>query len=157
MRIVHVQTCRYQLSLQVVEPGDTVVDATCGNGYDTLVLAQLVGASGVVHAFDVQPAAIASTQATFAHPAAMRGADSRGAAHYHCVSHEHICEHVEKGSASLVTFNLGYMPGADKAITTMADSTERAVLAALQVRHPCPRAHLHSICGDASAKQVLER
>ena len=28
---------------QVVQPGDTVVDATLGNGHDTLMLCELVG------------------------------------------------------------------------------------------------------------------
>ena len=39
---------------QFVAPGDTVVDATCGNGYDTLYLASLVGPQGQVYAFDIQ-------------------------------------------------------------------------------------------------------
>ena len=37
-----------------VRPGDTVVDATCGNGHDTKWLAQAVGPSGRVFAFDIQ-------------------------------------------------------------------------------------------------------
>ena len=39
---------------QFVQPGDTVVDATCGNGGDTLWLARAVGPSGRVLAFDIQ-------------------------------------------------------------------------------------------------------
>ena len=35
-----------------VQPGDLVVDATAGNGNDTLWLAEAVGANGRVHAFD---------------------------------------------------------------------------------------------------------
>ena len=31
---------------QVVQPGDTVVDATLGNGHDTLMLCELVGETG---------------------------------------------------------------------------------------------------------------
>ncbi len=41
-------------SAQVVQAGDTVVDATAGNGHDTLFLAKLVGPSGAVYAIDVQ-------------------------------------------------------------------------------------------------------
>lgn len=37
-----------------VRPGDTVVDATCGNGHDTKWLAQAVGPSGRVVAIDIQ-------------------------------------------------------------------------------------------------------
>ena len=38
-----------------------VIDATCGNGNDTLFLAQHV-TSGRVHAFDIQETAILNTQ-----------------------------------------------------------------------------------------------
>ena len=34
--------------------GEIVVDATAGNGHDTLFLANLVGHNGTVYAFDVQ-------------------------------------------------------------------------------------------------------
>ena len=38
---------------ETVHPGDIVVDATAGNGYDTAFLAQLAGNEGHVYAFDV--------------------------------------------------------------------------------------------------------
>lgn len=49
---------------RVVKPGDTVVDATCGNGHDTLVLTNMVcipEALGSVYALDVQEDALANT------------------------------------------------------------------------------------------------
>ena len=46
-----------------LRPGDTVVDATMGNGHDTLTLCRLVGETGRVYAFDVQETAVASTAA----------------------------------------------------------------------------------------------
>src|SRR5512144_1655855 len=45
-----------------VKPGDRVMDATCGNGHDTLFLAGLVGAGGTVFAFDVQEQALEKTR-----------------------------------------------------------------------------------------------
>lgn len=42
----------------LVSPGDTVVDATCGNGHDTLALARLVGPHGCVIALDIQVSAV---------------------------------------------------------------------------------------------------
>lgn len=56
------QGAHYAWSL-LVQPGDVVVDATCGNGHDTLELARMVGPSGRVVAFDIQPEALASAQA----------------------------------------------------------------------------------------------
>ena len=46
----------------LVLPGDFVVDATAGNGHDTLKLARLVGSSGSVLALDTNPLALASTR-----------------------------------------------------------------------------------------------
>ena len=52
--------------LQAVNAGDTVVDATMGNGHDTLFLAELVGPEGHVCAFDIQESALESTRALLA-------------------------------------------------------------------------------------------
>ncbi|MBC7032591.1 SAM-dependent methyltransferase, partial [Salmonella enterica subsp. enterica serovar Enteritidis] len=46
---------------QVVNPGDHVIDATVGNGHDTVYLAKLVGTTGHVDGFDIQSAAIEAT------------------------------------------------------------------------------------------------
>ena len=46
-----------------IKPGDLCIDATMGNGHDTLFLSQLAGPSGCVLAFDIQQAALDSTQA----------------------------------------------------------------------------------------------
>jgi tRNA G37 N-methylase Trm5 len=47
-------------------PGSVAVDATAGNGHDTLFLAGAVGPSGRVYAFDIQPAALEATSALLA-------------------------------------------------------------------------------------------
>ena len=46
-----------------VKPGAFCVDATCGNGKDTVFLASLVKENGHVFAFDIQKAAIENTRA----------------------------------------------------------------------------------------------
>ena len=50
------------LAERAIKPGDTVIDATMGNGHDTVKLAQWVGPEGHVHAFDIQPQALQNTQ-----------------------------------------------------------------------------------------------
>ena len=47
---------------RLIRPGDRVVDATMGNGGDTVFLAQLVGKQGHVYAIDIQPAAMEKTK-----------------------------------------------------------------------------------------------
>lgn len=51
---------------EAVGEGGVVVDATMGNGYDTAWLCELVGPSGRVYAFDIQPAALERTRARLA-------------------------------------------------------------------------------------------
>ena len=51
------------VTLTYIKPGDTVVDATCGTGQDTVVLALAVGSEGSVYAFDIQKSAHLLTEA----------------------------------------------------------------------------------------------
>src|SRR5690606_8250875 len=47
-----------QLIRQALQPGNAAVDATVGNGHDTLFLAETVGAAGRVYGFDIQAEAL---------------------------------------------------------------------------------------------------
>ena len=50
----------------MILPGDIAIDATCGNGNDTLALAKLVfadGGQGLIYAFDLQQIALKNTSA----------------------------------------------------------------------------------------------
>ena len=55
-----------ELSLNIlseyISKGDIVIDATAGNGHDTLALAKLVGLEGTVYAFDIQEIALQKTK-----------------------------------------------------------------------------------------------
>ena len=53
----------HQAVRAAVRGGEEVVDATAGNGHDTVFLAKLVGEEGRVLAFDIQDAAIDATRA----------------------------------------------------------------------------------------------
>ena len=46
---------------RVVRPGDTCVDATCGNGYDSMFLASLIGPTGHLIMLDIQVGQSTST------------------------------------------------------------------------------------------------
>ena len=114
---------------QVIQPGDTVVDATLGNGHDTRMLAELVGESGRVIGFDIQPEAVARTEA------ALREAGLLGRCELHAVGHQHLAEHVAMPIRA-AAFNLGWLPGGDKAITTRWETTQAAIAAALALLLP---------------------
>lgn len=110
----------------VIRQGDTVVDATLGNGHDTAFLAGLVGPEGRIIGFDVQEAAVASARQLL---------DAQGLLNrceLHCLGHQHMAE-VVKEPVRCVVFNLGWLPGGDKSVTTHWDTTRTAVLAALSL------------------------
>jgi hypothetical protein len=99
-----------------VEPGSRVVDATCGNGRDTLFLARLVGPEGKVWAFDMQEKALANTRALLEKAGCLAQTELVGA------GHEHLAEFVgEPLKATL--FNLGYLPGGDRSLVTRPEQT----------------------------------
>ena len=52
--------------LKHLRAGDTAVDFTMGNGYDTEFLSRAVGENGKVYAFDIQKQAVESTRARLA-------------------------------------------------------------------------------------------
>ena len=107
---------------KVVREGDVVIDATCGNGYDTLSLAKAVGEGGAVLAFDVQEAAISAAKARIE----SAGYGNRGSFFHE--SHAGMAAHAAEGSVSAIMFNLGYLPGNDHSLSTGADT-----LAALEI------------------------
>ena len=113
-----------------VRPGDAVVDATAGNGHDTLALCQTVGPAGAVYAFDVQEAALASTRALLEQNGVLDGR-----VHLILDSHANMERHVP-GPVRCVLFNLGWLPTGDHGITTRVPSTLAAVDAALRLLAP---------------------
>jgi SAM-dependent methyltransferase len=110
----------------IIQPGDRVVDATCGKGRDTAFLAECVGPSGRVDAFDIQPAAIAQTGDT------LRQLELTDRCHLHLASHDRMAEWVEPGIRCTL-FNLGYLPGGDHAIGTTTATTLPALTTALRL------------------------
>ena len=98
------------ITLQYVKSGDTVVDATCGTGQDTVSLAKAVGDEGTVYAFDIQQDAIDQTE--------QRLKDC-GLGNVKLIkdSFVRMAEYISDESVSVAVFNLGYLPGGDHSIT----------------------------------------
>jgi len=105
---------------QRVRPGDLTLDATCGNGFDTLLLAELTGEGGRVWGFDVQPRAIAATRALLEREGRLGNAELIEA------GHERLAEFVPSGLKAAV-FNLGYLPGGDGSLVTSPENTVSAL------------------------------
>jgi SAM-dependent methyltransferase len=114
---------------QRVRPGDLVLDATCGNGLDTLLLAELAGEGGRVWGFDVQPRAIAATRALLEREGRLSRVELVQA------GHERLSEFVPAGLKAAV-FNLGYLPGGETALVTSPESTVSALEQAAALLKP---------------------
>ncbi len=111
--------------------GDIVIDATAGNGHDTLFLAQRVGPLGQVYAFDIQESALKSTATRLT---------AAGMTNVRLIhdDHAHMRKWIEpqhRGCVSTVMFNLGYLPRGDKSIVTKSSSTLAAIDDAISLLH----------------------
>ncbi len=109
-----------------LQAGAVVVDATCGKGNDTLFLANLVGETGRVFAFDIQAAAIELTREKLEQ--------------HNCLkkvkliqdSHEKMDYYINE-LVDGVMFNLGYLPGVNSNLITLPETTLIAVDKALTI------------------------
>jgi len=117
----------HQLIQNSVTTGHIVIDATAGNGHDTEFLLTLVGDEGRVIACDIQAAAIEATRT--------RCAD-RTNLELKLGDHAVILEQLRndyEGEISAVLFNLGYLPGGDKSVTTNESTTIAAIRSSLKL------------------------
>lgn len=125
------------LSLKIlseyVSEGDAVIDATVGNGHDTLALVKLVGGSGKVYAFDVQEFAINNTKRLLEQEGLIARCELITGSHEFMTAS--ISER-DRGRISAAVFNLGYLPGGEKDKTTRAETTLAAVKQALALIRP---------------------
>lgn len=104
-----------------VEYGDICIDATMGNGNDTLLLCTLCGPKGHVFAFDIQKQALVHTSQK------LQQADIPENYTLLLESHTNIDQYAAPGTVSCITFNLGYLPGGDHTKATRASSSIEAL------------------------------
>ncbi|MFD1040167.1 class I SAM-dependent methyltransferase [Virgibacillus byunsanensis] len=110
----------HQLLEDTVTKGETVIDATCGNGCDTLYISKLVGEHGHVLAFDVQEQAIKNTELL------LKENTRKNVTLIHD-SHTQILDYLREDTIGGAIFNLGYLPKSDKSIITKGQTTISAV------------------------------
>ncbi len=127
-------TLAHQIVAAVLQPGEVAIDATVGNGHDTLFLARQVGAEGHVYGFDVQEEALIRTQRRL--KVAML--DRRVTLFQQ--SHDQMAEAIPPachGRLGAIMFNLGYLPGGtDRTCITRPKTTLPALDVALQLLRP---------------------
>ena len=120
------QWCAHFITDQV-QPGDICIDATMGNGNDTILLSSLCKETGHVYAFDIQEQALAHTR--------QRLLDADAPQNYTLLleSHTNMDHYVQPESVSCIVFNLGYLPGGDHTKATQASSSIEALTRSLSL------------------------
>lgn len=139
----------HRVVARVLRAGDHAIDATAGNGHDTLRLARAVGTGGRVWAFDIQAAALNSTRQRIWE----EGWGDRVTLVRE--SHARIGDYVSKG-VRVAVFNLGYMPGGNRSVLTRPGSTLEALKSASDLVVPRGRVVIVVYTGHPGGKQEGE-
>ncbi len=112
-----------------INKGSVVCDFTAGNGFDTEFLSKTVGKDGKVYAFDIQEAACISTKKHLKETGCPENYTVINDSHANCKNY--ISEKINGGM-----FNLGWLPGSDRTVTTKRESTLKAVFDAIDLLAP---------------------
>lgn len=116
-----------QFIRQQIKPGDLCIDATMGNGNDTLLLCKLCGDCGHVLAFDIQPIALKNTAALLQ--------KEQVPDNFSLIldSHSHMNQYANPETVSCIVFNFGYLPGGDHSLATSEKTSISALTCALSL------------------------
>lgn len=125
---------------RLVKEGDLVIDATCGNGRDTLFLAALVGEKGSLVGLDIQEKALERTRQLLEENLPQSQLKN---IRLFLQSHATPPPGVD-GKVKLIAYNLGYLPGGSKNLTTQTSSTLESVNNYLNLL--LPRGALSIVC-----------
>lgn len=139
----HLELSHQYLS-SFLNPGDTVIDATCGNGHDTVHLAQLVlkdDSSSCVIACDIQQQAI---DHTYERLKKTLPPENLSQIHMVLACHSKLPLPPNGSPVKAIIYNLGYLPGADKSLTTKTSTTLQSIEHALEL--VCEGGLVHIMC-----------
>ena len=97
------------------------LDATCGNGFDTIYISNLLENKGSVDAYDIQLEAINHTKKLL---------EENNISNVTLIHNSH--EYIDATKYDLAIFNLGYLPTYDKTITLLNSVNGSAVSSKLR-------------------------
>lgn len=145
MKARNINDVVHQWLLEICDKNTIAIDATAGNGHDTVFLA---GICRQVIAFDISKQAIENTSKACQH------LDNVILMHQ---SHDQMINVVRK--ADIAVFNLGYLPKGDKSVITLPETTVKALN---QVKLIAPEGYVCITCylahpgGKEEHQAVLE-
>ena len=120
MQTMNVVKVAHKLLLDKLKVSNCIFDATAGNGNDTIFLAENSPDKAKIYAFDIQQSALDATKLKLQEHAFLEKVSLVLA------SHDKIAEYI-KDNIDIAIFNLGYLPGGDHTITTVAETTIAAL------------------------------
>lgn len=120
-----VEAC-HSLLTHRLKQGMTVVDATVGNGYDSLHVLKILDRSGKLIGLDIDPLAIENTQRL------LWENGYKDYAQLYCTDHQNLQQFVDV-PVDCILFNFGYLPGNKQRYTTIGSSSCQAVHAGLNL------------------------
>ncbi|MBQ9859407.1 MAG: class I SAM-dependent methyltransferase [Clostridia bacterium] len=115
----------HQFMAAHVEEGAFCIDATAGRGRDTAFLCRLVGERGRVLALDIQPEAVASTDAL------LQQEGLRDRAEVVLACHSRLGEYAAPATVDGIMFNFGWLPGGDHTAFSQPETSIAALDCAL--------------------------
>jgi len=137
--------------LKRLDFGDVAIDATAGNGNDTLWLANAVGSQGHVYAFDIQKEAIELARKKLDRA----GCSKRVSLIHEC--HSRIQENIPRNKlAKAIVFNLGYLPKGEKSLITQSKTTIEALETSLNLLQPEGMLSIVAYPGHPGGKEETE-
>jgi tRNA G37 N-methylase Trm5 len=118
----------HQYWAALVKADDIVIDATCGNGLDTLALARFKPKR--IYALDIQKSALDSAgELINKHLSAV----DQEKIEWVLTSHVIFPSEILDNSVKLIVYNLGYLPKGDKSIVTKPETTLQSLENALKL------------------------
>ncbi|MBT9717890.1 tRNA (mnm(5)s(2)U34)-methyltransferase [Enterococcus durans] len=141
----------HSLLEEILQPGDHVIDATMGNGYDTVFMAEKIGKTGHVYSFDVQKEALLSTKSKLTEQ------DLLNRTSLFLQGHETLGTVVDEAQPIKAgIFNLGYLPKSDKSVITLPETTRTAMEEILKRLVPRGRMILVVYYGHEGGEKELD-
>jgi hypothetical protein len=114
---------------KLLRNGGWAIDATCGNGKDTLALAGILRKKqGGIIGLDLQQEAINKTKELLQ---LHLSAEDQARVYLYCQSHTHFPLIAQENPIQLIVYNLGYLPKGNKLMTTLTTSTLESVKKAM--------------------------
>ena len=114
---------------QKLATAKVIIDATCGNGHDCQFLAENSVKNSEIYAFDIQQAGIKQTKQLLAENSLLNKVE------IHNDNFVNMKKYLNK-MIDLVVFNLGYLPGNDKNITSCVTDLREIIPVILELLAP---------------------